>query len=44
MQTKQEQNGNVFALSSNEEHAIMVQQVLFEKYWNELKSLVISNG
>lgn len=44
LQTKQERNGNVFALSSNEEHTILVQQVLFEKHWNELKSLAINSG
>lgn len=43
LQTKQRPDGNVFALSSNEEHTIMVQEVLFEKYWNELRSLEIIN-
>jgi hypothetical protein len=41
LQTKHQQDGKIFALSSNEEHTIMIQEVLFEKYWNELRSLEI---
>ncbi len=44
LQTKHQQDGKIFALSSNEEHTIMIQEVLFEKYWNELQSLEIMNG
>ena len=44
LQTKHQQDGKIFALSSSEEHTIMIQEVLFEKYWNELQSLEIMNG
>ena len=44
LQTKHQQDGKIFALSSNEEHTVLVQDVLFEKYWNELQSLEILNG
>jgi uncharacterized protein YdcH (DUF465 family) len=44
LQTKHQQDGKIFALSSNEEHTIMIQEVLFEKYWNELQSLEIMNN
>ena len=44
LQTKHQQDGKIFALSSNEEHTIMIEEVLFEKYWNELQSLEIMNG
>ncbi len=43
LQTKHQQDGKIFALSSNEEHNVLVQEVLFEKYWNEVKSLEIIN-
>lgn len=43
LQTKHQQDGKILALSSNEEHTIMVQESLFEKYWNELQSLEITN-
>lgn len=44
LRTKHQQDGKIFALSSNEEHTIMIQEVLFEKYWNEIESLEIMNG
>ncbi len=44
LQTKHQQDGKIFALSSNEEHTVLVQEVLFEKYWNELQSLDIINS
>jgi hypothetical protein len=43
LQTKHQQDGKIFALSSNEEHTVLVQDILFEKYWNELRSLEIIN-
>jgi hypothetical protein len=43
LQTKHQQDGKIFAISSNEEHTVLVQEVLFEKYWNELRSLKIVN-
>ena len=44
LQTKHQQDGKIFALSSNEEHTIMIQEVLFEKYWNEIQSLEIMSS
>lgn len=44
LQTKHQQDGKIFALSSNEEHTVLVQGVLFEKYWNEIQSLEMING
>lgn len=44
LQTKHQQDGKIFALSSNEEHTVLVQDVLFEKYWNEIQSLEIQNS
>ncbi|VFJ13669.1 hypothetical protein [Candidatus Nitrosocosmicus franklandus] len=44
LQTKNQQDGKIFALSSNEEHMVLVQDVLFEKYWNEIQSLEISDN
>jgi hypothetical protein len=44
LQTKHQQDGKILALSSNEEHTVLVQGVLFEKYWNEIQSLEMING
>lgn len=44
LQTKNQQDGKIFTLSSNEEHMVLVQDVLFEKYWNEIQSLKISDN
>lgn len=44
LQTKHQQDGKIFALSSNEEHTVLVQGVLFEKDWNEIQSLEMING
>jgi hypothetical protein len=35
---------NFVAYFSNKEHQVLVQQILFEKYWNEIKGLAIANG
>lgn len=35
---------NQTAYLSTEESAIAVQEILFEKYWNEVKSLEIANN
>lgn len=43
LQTKHQQDEKIFAMSSNEEHTVLVQEVLFEKYWNEVKSLEVVN-
>ena len=34
---------DLVASLSNEEHKIAVQEILFEKYWNETNSLAITN-
>ena len=35
---------DVVGLLSNEEHKIAVQEILFEKYWNEINSLAVANN
>ena len=36
---------NFVASLTNKEHQILVQEILFEKYWNEIKSLaIVSNN
>ena len=35
---------NFVASLTNKEHQILVQEILFEKYWNEIKSLAIVNN
>lgn len=36
---KYDQQNKLIATFSNEEHHIQVQEIMFEKYWNEVKSL-----
>ncbi|WP_148687081.1 hypothetical protein [Candidatus Nitrosocosmicus hydrocola] len=38
------QDNLLTAAFSNEEHAVMVQELMFEKYWNEVKSLEVMNS
>jgi len=38
------QGNLLIAVFSNQEHAILVQQLMFEKYWNEVKSLEVMNN
>ncbi len=38
-QIKYNQIGNLEALYSNEKHQIFIQEILFEKFWNEVESL-----
>lgn len=38
------QDDLLVATFSNEEHTVLVQQLMFEKYWNELKSLEVMNS
>jgi sugar-specific transcriptional regulator TrmB len=38
-QIKYNQNGKLEALYSNEKHQIFIQEILFEKFWNEVESL-----
>lgn len=39
LQVKYDQENSLVASFSNEEHNILVQEILFEKYWNEVESL-----
>jgi len=32
------------AIYSNEEHKVLIQELMFEKYWNEIKSLEVMNN
>ncbi len=43
VQIKYGYDNKLVAYLSNEEHTIMVQEILFEKYFNEIKSLEINN-
>ena len=43
LQVKYDQENRLVASFSNSEHMIYVQEILFEKYWNEIKSLEITN-
>jgi hypothetical protein len=38
------QDNLLIAVFSNQEHAVLVQQLMFEKYWNEAKSLEVMNN
>ena len=38
-QIKYNQNGKLEASYSNEKHQIFIQEILFEKFWNEIESL-----
>jgi hypothetical protein len=38
------QNNLLVATFSNEEHTVLVQGLMFEKYWNEVKSLELMNS
>lgn len=44
LQIKFNEGNNLEATVSNEEHTKLVQAILFEKYWNEVKSLEVING
>ncbi len=37
------QDNNLIATFSNEEHSILIQELMFEKHWNEVKSLETPN-
>lgn len=41
IQIRYDQNETIVAIFSNDEHKILVQEILFEKYWNEIQSLTI---
>jgi len=36
-----DQDNKLIATFSNEEHNILVQELMFEKYWNEVNSLTV---
>ena len=44
LQIKYNQQNEIVASFSNEEHNVTIQEILFEKYWNEVKSLEIVNS
>ena len=44
LQIKYDQQNEIVASFSNEEHNVMIQEILFEKYWNEVKSLEVVNS
>ena len=37
-------NNKLVATYSNEEHKVLIQELMFEKHWNEVKSLDIMNN
>ena len=43
IQIKNGYGNKLVASLSNEEHSILLQEILFEKYFNEIKSLGINN-
>ncbi len=44
LEIKYDQQKKLIATFSNEEHYIQVQEIMFEKYWNEIKSMEITNN
>jgi hypothetical protein len=44
LQIKYDQQNEIVGSFSNEEHNVIIQEILFEKYWNEVKSLKITNN
>ena len=44
LQIKYDQLNEIVASFSNEEHNVLIQEILFEKYWNEVKSLTTMNN
>jgi len=44
LQIKIDQHNEIVGSFSNEEHSVLIQEILFEKYWNEVKSLEIGNS
>ena len=43
LNTRYDQDNNLITTFSNEEHSILIQELMFEKHWNEVKSLEITN-
>jgi hypothetical protein len=44
LQIRQDNNGSFVGTFTNNSNKVLVQQILFEKYWNEVKSLEVTNG
>ena len=44
LQIKYDHQNKLIASFTNEEPSVMVQEILFEKYWNEVKSLEVRNS
>lgn len=44
LQVNYSPDGKLNATYSNEEHKVLIQELMFEKYWNEVKSLEITNN
>ena len=44
LQIKYNQQNEIIASFSNEAHNVLIQEILFEKYWNEVKSLAFINN
>ena len=44
LQIKYDQQNEIVASFSTEEHIVMIQEILFEKYWDEVKSLTALNN
>ena len=44
LQIKYDQQNEIVASFSNEEHSVTIQEILFEKYWNEVNSLTVINN
>lgn len=44
LQVNYSPDGKLNATYSNEEHKVLIQELMFEKYWNEVKSLEVMNN
>jgi len=44
LQIQQDESNNLVGSFTNDSNKVLVQQILFEKYWNEVKSLEITNN
>jgi len=44
LQINHDQHNDLVASLSNEGHSVLVQEILFEKHWNEVKSLEVGNS
>ncbi|WP_415310614.1 hypothetical protein [Candidatus Nitrosocosmicus sp. FF01] len=44
LQVRYDNDNKMIASFTNEEHKVQVQEIIFEKHWNEVKSLEVMNG